>query len=114
MKSTNVAVIATTVLGSVTMLTVAIVIATAPADADLGLLVGLLFTGAVQLMASVVALVRTEQVRSTVDELANGKMDAKIRAGVADVLPDHLVDPKARPQVERDRATRDKAAADHA
>lgn len=114
MKTSNLAIIASTVLASVTLVAAVGLVAFAPADADLGLLIGLLFTNVGTMVTGIVGLVLTEQVRGTVDELANGKMDAKIRAGVADVLPDHMVDPKVRPQVARDRATRDQSARDHA
>lgn len=107
MKTSNLAIIAGTVLASVTLLAVVGMVAFAPADADLGLLIGLMFTNVGTMLAAIVSLVRTEQVKGTVDELANGKMDAKIRAGVADVLPDHLVDAKAKPQLVLDRASRD-------
>lgn len=107
MKTTNVAIIATAALGGMTMLAVVLLVALAPDDADLGLLIGLLLTGGGNLLATILNVGRTEQVRATVDDLANGKMDAKIRAGVADVLPDHLVDPKVRTLVAQDRATRD-------
>jgi hypothetical protein len=106
--TSNVAIIATAALGGLTMLAVVALVALAPEDADLGLLIGLLLTGGGNLLATILNVGRTEQVRATVDELANGKMDAKIRAGVADVLPDHLVDPAARSQVEQDRVVRDR------
>lgn len=47
------------------------------------------------------------QVRETVHDLANGRMDAKIRAAVADVLKDEHIDPAMRAQIEADRARRD-------
>lgn len=107
MKTVNLAIIAGTVLVSVTILGMVTLVVFAPDGVDIGMLVGLLFSNVATLLAVIVGLVRTEQVKGTVDDLANGKMDAKIRAGVADVLPDHMVDPKARPQVELDRAARD-------
>lgn len=114
MKNTvNVAIICATALVVATLLAVVALVAFAPSDSDLGLLIGLVFTNVIGMLATILNLTRTEQVKGTVDDLANGKMDAKIRAGVADVLPDHLVDPKARPQVARDREIRDNAARDH-
>lgn len=44
------------------------------------------------------------QVRQDTAELKNGLLDAKVRAGVADVLPDHLVD---RDYVETGQRVRD-------
>ena len=107
MKTANVAIIATAAVAGVALLTVAMLVAFAPKDSDLGLLIGVLITGASGMITSILTLGRTQQIAGTVDDLANGKMDAKIRAGVADVLADHLVDPKARALVEQDRATRD-------
>lgn len=113
MKTVNLAIVAGTILVTVTILGMVTLVVFAPEGVDIGLLVGLLFSNVVTLLSVIVGLVRTEQVKGTVDDLANGKMDAKIRANVADVLPDHLVDPKARPQIERDRATRDGTTRDH-
>ena len=66
-------------------------------------------------VAVVAALVRVEQMGTTVNKvehdthrLVNGLMDSKIRAGVADVLPDDLVDPAARDQLENDRSRIDR------
>lgn len=76
------------------------------AGGDAEVLAGLMFTGAASLIATVVNIGRTEQVKGTVEDLANGKMDAKIRAGVADVLADHFIDPAAVQQIAKDRARR--------
>lgn len=107
MKTSNVTVIAAAMFASITMLAVALIVAFAPADADLGLLIGLLVTAAGNLVATIVTVGRTDQIKGTVDDLANGKMDAKIRAGVADVLKDHLIDPTTREQIAQDRIVRD-------
>lgn len=114
MKTSNLAIVAATVLASVTLVAVVTLVVFAPADADLGLLLGLLFTNVGTMVTAIVGLVRTEQVRGTVDELANGKMDAKIRAGVADVLPNHLIDPAVDDQLVEDRAVRDAQHDTHA
>jgi len=71
-------------------------------DTALGIFVGLL----VSLITTLVNLGRTEQIKETVHDLANGRMDAKIRAGVADVLANHLIDPTAGAQLDVDRARR--------
>ena len=52
-----------------------------------------------QLAAIVAVLVNlrvTARVERDTKDLRNGLLDAKVRAGVADVLPDHLVDPDYR------------------
>lgn len=67
------------------------------------------------LIAGLVAVTRKQEetarqlddVKRDVTYLANGGMDAKVRAGVADVLPDHLLDPEAAEQIEADRAYRE-------
>lgn len=91
-----------TVIAALSIVAVVAVVALVPDDADLAVL--LVLVG--NLLVTIINATRTDQVRATVDDLANGKMDAKVRAGVADVLADHLVDPKARAQVERDREVR--------
>lgn len=53
---------------------------------------------------------RTKRIGNQVDDLANGGMDAKIRAGVADTVRDEYLDPSAAPQLARDRARRDQLA----
>lgn len=62
-------------------------------------------------VAAMAAVVKVGGVQSQVadvaadtERLANGLGDAKIRAAVADVLPDHMVDPAARTQLAEDRA----------
>lgn len=47
------------------------------------------------------------KVARQVDDLYNGRGDAKHRAAVGDVLRDDLIDDGAREQLERDRARRD-------
>ncbi len=49
---------------------------------------------------------KVDEALAGVNYLSNGGMDAKVRAGVADVLPDHLIDPEAKPQIEQDRVRR--------
>lgn len=46
---------------------------------------------------------KVNQVASDAHDLVNGLLDAKVRAGVADVLQPHLIDPEADDQLERDR-----------
>jgi hypothetical protein len=51
----------------------------------------------------------SEQVADVAEDankMANGLGDSKIRAAVADVLPDHLIDPASRQLVESDRLRR--------
>lgn len=52
---------------------------------------------------------KVEQVATDTHSLVNGLLDAKVRAGVADVVQPHLIDPDAELQLERDRIVRDQA-----
>jgi hypothetical protein len=81
----------------------------APPDTDLVKLLGAIGTGLALVAGQVATLLKTRSVSRTVDELNNDRMDAKIRAGVADVLPEHLIDPDVQPQLTADRARRDEA-----
>lgn len=68
----------------------------------LGLFLGFLGT----LIVAVVSLGKIDKIGRQVDDLSNGLMDSKIRAGVADVLGDHLLDPGVHEQLKTDRARR--------
>lgn len=71
-------------------------------------LIGLILAPAGVAIPSLIALARIEKLGGQVYDLANGGMDAKIRAGIADVLPAHLIDPSVEEQLVVDRARRDK------
>ena len=99
-------------VAGVVALTVAV-----PEGQDPSTLVTLLLGSLAPTVAAIAGLVkvagvgqRVEQVARQTDEMANGLMDAKIRAGVADVLPDDLVDDQAHAQLEVDRQRRDRGA----
>lgn len=106
-KPSPVLLICVTVLGIAALVAVVVLVAVVPDDSDLPTLMGALLTPTISLIGILAALGRIEQTKSTVDDLANGKMDAKIRAGVADVLADHFIDPAAVQQLAKDRARRD-------
>lgn len=82
-----------------TLAAVVLVVTLAPAD-QVGTLVPLIL-GAVAPTAAVLVSLRTtqnlagqvDQVAQDTHDLRNGLLDAKVRAGVADVLPDHMIDP---------------------
>jgi hypothetical protein len=57
-------------------------------------------------VAALVTLTKVQAVDQKVDYLANGGMDSKVRAGVAEVLKDEFVDPDAKSLIEADRAHR--------
>jgi len=90
----------------VTILSSAMVLVFAPGT-DVAPLVGLV-APTVAALASFAAVQRVgervQRVEKHTDDLANGKMDAKIRAGVADVIPDRLLDETyTRHQLAADR-----------
>lgn len=67
-----------------------------------------LFFGAVAgLVTALVTVGQVVRIGNQVDDLANGKMDAKIRAAVADVVKDEHLDPDAAEQIAADRLRRD-------
>jgi hypothetical protein len=80
-------------------------------EATITILVGLLaptIASLVTLAKTAGVAARVEKVASDTDDLTNGLMDAKIRAAVADVLPDHQLDPAAADQIADDRERRDR------
>lgn len=95
-------IVCATIVLCVAILAVAGLLAAGENDTSVGILTG--FIG--MLVLNLLSLVRGEQTKATVDDLANGRMDAKIRAGVADVLQPHLIDPTVEPQIEADRERR--------
>jgi hypothetical protein len=101
-KTSPVIVICSTVVAVAAIVAIAVLVAVGSDAESIGLLIGLV----TMLVTSIVSLTRTEQIKGTVDDLSNGRMDAKIRAGVADVLGEHLIDPTVRDQLDVDRARR--------
>ncbi|HEY0701066.1 MAG TPA: hypothetical protein VGD43_25045 [Micromonospora sp.] len=80
-------------------------------ESTITILVGLLaptIASLVTLSKTAGVAARVEKVASDTDDLTNGLMDAKIRAAVADVLPDHQLDPEAAGQIADDRERRDR------
>lgn len=63
----------------------------------------MLVANLVTAIPALLALAKISNVDTQVDRLANGLMDAKVRAGLADVLPDELIDPDAHQLIQRDR-----------
>lgn len=116
---------ALTVVAIVFVVTVVAVVAAflfAPEDADAAQVIGPLLGTLAPTIAAVALLVQVKDVKdqqvatdAKVDRVAddtyrltNGLLDAKLRAGFADVAP-HLVHPDAEAQVEEDRRVRDAA-----
>lgn len=78
-----------TILGS----TMVALFATGDAAATL---IAAMFANLVSIVAVIANLRVSQSVKQDTSDLRNGLLDAKVRAGVADVLPDHLVDPDYR------------------
>lgn len=68
---------------------------------------GLFFAMIGSIVAAVVTLARLDKVSRQVDDISNGRMDAKIRAAIADVVKDEHLDPDASSQIRADRIRRD-------
>lgn len=86
-----------------------------PALASLGVLLGSLYKLTAVAETAESTRERVEVIASQTTDLTNGGLDAKVRAAVADVLADHLIDPGATAQLGVDRARRsrmEKSAAD--
>lgn len=84
-------------------------------------LLGLILPSCSAVILGLLALFKLTEIKADVatvkadtTDLTNGKMDAKIRAGIADVLANHLIDPEAREQIDLDRLVRDIGNVDQA
>lgn len=106
MKTSTAVVVGVVAMFCTTMLGVTLVAVLVPAD-DAATLIALLLGFASTAVPAVIGLAKITGVERQVTELSNGLMDAKVRAGVADVLPEDLHDPAIRSQLAADRATRD-------
>ncbi|UUW92664.1 hypothetical protein [Pimelobacter simplex] len=116
MKTTN-AVVLAIAAGFVTIVAAAAVVFVVEPDAATEFVTPLLtFAGTTFAVIAGLASVGRKQdeqrrqlddVSSKVEYLANGGTDAKVRAGVADVIRSELLDPKAAEQIAADRAHRE-------
>lgn len=116
----NVVVIAVCVVFCFTVAACVAVFVASPEGANTGSLITILVGTLAPTIASLGLLVKVQQVDEKADttsaqvsqiaqdtyRLTNGLLDAKVRAGVADVVP-HLVHPDAEQQIEQDRRVRD-------
>lgn len=112
-SDTVVLLICVTVLVSIVVAVAALVWVFSPPGVDPTPVVATLVATLPPTIAGMAAVVKVGGVSSQVadvqedtNRLANGLGDSKIRAAVADVLPDHLVDPAVKPQLEADRLRR--------
>lgn len=97
-----VTVVAVTCIASLTLILITLDSSQIP-EGWLALFLGFMST----VVLGIAQLARVESVARQVDDLANGKMDAKIVAGVARVLKNEHIDPDAVPQIEAARARLD-------
>lgn len=112
-SDTAILLVCVTVLVCVVVTASALVYVFAPSGTDLPSLTTTLVGALAPTIAAMVAVIKVGGVANQVadvaedtNKLANGMGDAKIRAAVADVLPDHLIDTGAKPQLEADRLRR--------
>lgn len=122
-SSTNVALIVVAIVFSVTLAAAVIVFAVAPEGSNTVTLIGALLGTLAPTIAALAVLVQVKAVAVTqaqhgerIDRVAedtyaltNGLLDSKVRAGVADVMRDDLLDPAAEPLVDADK----RAIAEH-
>lgn len=108
-------VVAVCVVFCFTLATVAAIFIAAPDGANTGSLITSLLGTLAPTIAALALLVKVnsteakvDRVEATTDRLANGLLDAKIRAGVADVLDPSLIDETAHQQLATDRHHRSK------
>jgi hypothetical protein len=78
----------------------------APPETDLVKLLGAIGTGAALVAAQIAQYLKTRQMGKSVEYLANGGTDAKVRAGVADVIDPRYLKAGVKDQLEADRAHR--------
>ncbi len=110
-------VIAASLMFSVTITGAVLVLIFVPGDN--GAQIAQLFGALAVALPAVIGLAKAyevgrkqDELGEGVDKLRNGEMDAKLRAAVAEILAPHLIDPEALPQLEEDRATRDRVDAE--
>lgn len=96
-----VTIVAVSTIASITLILITLDKSELP-EGWLGLFLG--FLGS--LIVAVLGLAKIDRVDRKVDDLSNGLMDAKIRAGVADVLAPHLIDPTMDEQLRTDAQRR--------
>lgn len=70
---------------------------------DATTVIAVLFANLAASVPAVLALAKVSNTAVQVEKLSNGLMDAKIRNGLATVLPDRMVDPDALPVLAADR-----------
>lgn len=104
--SQTVALICATTIAVATLVTVVLLVVFAPREQNLATLIAALFAGGGAMVASIIGLAKGAETARTVDELANGKMDAKIRAGIGDMIDPRYLRDDVAAQLEADRARR--------
>lgn len=109
----NVIIIVAAVVGVVVILAITSVAIAIEDGARAASMIGLIVAPLATLLAFFGLFVNVQSIKADVSrsleqttELTNGLGDAKFRAAVADVLPDHMIDPAIRDQIVRDRARR--------
>jgi len=117
--SATAALVVVAVVFVVTVVSVLLAFLFAPEGRDLTLVIGPLLGTLAPTIAAVALLVQVRgvqadvsQVRQDTHALTNGLLDAKVRAGVSEVIHPDLLHPEAAPQIARDKSTRADAHTD--
>lgn len=112
--STTVVVVGVVVVFCFTIAACVAVFVAAPDGANTGSLVTILLSSVAQVIGVLALLVKVSGTDAKVDQVAqdtyrltNGLLDAKVRAGVADVVAPELLRDDAHAQVALDRQVRD-------
>ena len=114
--SATAALVVVAVVFVVTVVSVLLAFLFAPEGRDLTLVIGPLLGTLAPTIAAVALLVQVRgvqadvsQVRQDTHALTNGLLDAKVRAGVSEVVRDDLLDPALAETVAVDKVVRDTA-----
>lgn len=113
-SNTTAALVVVCVVFCFTLLAVLLAFLFAPAGSDATQVIGPVLGTLAPTIAAVALLVQVNKVDAKVERVAedtyrltNGLLDAKVRAGVADVIKDEHIDPEAKALLVEDRRVRD-------
>lgn len=70
-------------------------------------LITVLLASVAPTVAALAGLAKLGTVDKRTEDLTNGLMDSKVRAAVADVIRNQMIDPAAKQQLDADRLKRD-------
>lgn len=109
-NSSGIVVIVACVMFCFVVSAVVVIAIAVPEGGNPGSLIALLLGAFASTIPALATLAKVGGVEKRVEDLSNGLMDSKVRAGVADVVADHLIDPTVHARLVDDRARRDAGA----